>query len=610
MTTPTAPNSLPRNLWALLLPLGLSAWALPPAASAESLDDLRGIVRVEHTRSFSDVENLAFTVKTAPPVAVVLPKGKSPSDLIASVYGFGGSDSPEAYQLMQRRILALNGATDTTTLKAGKILVPDLPILTSKSASGMESEAPLVKNASGKVDYKVVATGDLRSAYSKPITIANQLSKSLTYSRLDNFSAHEAARIIAEARKENRDVDGGTEAGIELGASPAGCADPSVEVLSPEERTEVAAAIGGTQDQTERYLFILDTGWPTVEDQARALQHLRRIFDAVRSAIQLPTTAAPRFPSAISPSTFLPLNHVHACMISRSLREFIALDNAERIKVIYLPLRPGQVAANDLFREIISLDSLIAALGQEVFQRAPSDKEIVVAKEFSQLALGTLKAFKEPWQAGDDVVRIYEPLIRGLLSVLNTYARISPVTSPGASKVDARFWLSLSWNFTKFAAPPSLPTTKNYMVFAAAGNDRQDFILGDRLFASEAASGTRVFAVMNSDEKQGTLTCNSALFQKLWDEPNVSSNIGAFPGRLALDATYPCPGPGGGTSFSTPRLAWLTAASDVASRAEDGNWPKALSLRLVKGREKVAGYPTAAPIRVKKLFAIQQESHQ
>lgn len=595
-----------RHQWALLLPVGACTLFAAPTADAEPLDDLVGIVRVEHTRSFSDVDNLAFTLQTAPPVAIQLPQGSSPSQLIRRVYGFGATDSPEAYRLMESRILQLNSASDATRLPAGTVFVPDLPVLTSQSAASMESTGPLVRNPSTVIGARVPETPKFRRfAYTQPIKIGRPIAQSLAYLRLERYSANEAARIIAEAAKQNRGVAGGIEAGIQLAANPTDCAGASAEVLLSEERSAIATALSGATDQTERYLFIPDTGWPTLDDQVQSLQSMRRILDAVRSALRVQVSTLSRFDPTVLSTAFVPASHVHACMISRSLREFISLDKGKRIRIVFLPLRPGQVSARELFSELIELDQLILALGGDQFARTPSADEIRLAREFAREALAKLPALKEPWAAGDDVVRMYEPLISGLLRILDTYARISPVVAPGMSKVDARFWVSLSWNFTKFAATPSLPSSGNYMVFAAAGNDKQDFVVGRRLFASEATSGRRVFAVMNNDEKVGALTCNSALFATLWDGENSDSNIGSFPGRLDTTSSLPCPGLGGGTSFSTPRLAWLTIASDVRSRANDLNWPKTLSLRLLKSREKVDGDPYAAPIRVKKLFFSQ-----
>lgn len=574
-------------------------------AYAESLDDLAAIVSVEQTRSFGDVERLETTLQTAPLVTVKLPRGRSPSQLIKRVYGFGASDSKDAYDLVESRILELNRASNPTRLLAGKVLVPDLPVLTSQSPESMSTTGPVVRNRSPVVGIEARATSDFpRFAYSKPIKITSPIAKSLTYTRIDRYPAVEAARIVAESADKKVRVVAGIEAGIQLAANPADCNDPSVQVLSTDERNAIAKALSGPADQTERYVFVLDTGWPTLDDQLRSLYIMRRILDSVRARLRLPPSALSRFDPAVQSSEFVPTSHVHACMISRALREFTELDKEGRIKVVFLPLRPGQAKAREFFREVIELDQLIIAIGGELFASSPSAQEIPLAKEFADQALARLPALKETWAAGDDVVRIYEPLISGLVRVLDTYARIYPVAAPGMTKIDARFWLSLSWNFTKFAATPALPSSPNYMVFAATGNDGQDFVARRRLFASEAASGWRVFAVMNSDQKLGTLTCKSALYGALWDE-NMYTNIGSFPGRLGTMVSQPCPGTGGGTSFSTPRLAWLAAVSDVVSRANDLNWPKTLSLRLLKSREKVAGDPYAAPIRVLKLFASQ-----
>ena len=599
----STPNPHAHRLSVALCSLGLVAFR----AHAESLDDLAGIVRVEHTRSFSDVDRLAYTVQTSPTATVQVSSGTAPSELIMRVYGFGASNSRDAYNLMESRILELNRASSPTKLPAGKVFVPDLPMLTSRSVAATDSASPVVRNPSAVVGIDAHGAAKFQGfAYAKPIKIGSPIGQSLTYTRLDRHSASEAARIIAEAAKQNQNVAAGIEAGIQLAANPTDCSEPSAEVLSTAERNAIGAALNGATDQTERYLFVLDTGWPTQEDQVRSMQLLRRILDTTRSAVRLPASALSRFDPAIQPEAFVPMSHAHACMISRAMREFVALDKSGRIKTVFVPLRLGQTPSRDFFREIIELDQLIIALGGELFARSPAADEIALAKQFASVALSQLKALKEPWAAGDDVVRVYEPLISGLLRILDAYARINPVVTQGMMpKVDARFWLSLSWNFTKFAAAPSLPTSDNYMVFAAAGNDKQDFVVGHRLFASEATIGKRVFAVMNHDEKLGILTCNSALFATLWDEENSDSNIGSFPGRLGMITSQLCPGPGGGTSFSTPRLAWLTAASDAASRAKDVNWQKTLSVRLLKSREKVEADPNAAPIRVLKLFSSQ-----
>jgi hypothetical protein len=575
-------------------------WTFAHAANGESLDNLSAIVRVEHSRSFSDISSLAFTVRTAPSVAVQIPSGSSPSQLIKQSYGFGATDSPEAYKLVESQILRLNRAADETKLTAGRVLIPDMPVLTSRISSQYPAPVPLVKNSSPIV--RVTTANFKKFAYSQPIKISAPITQALNYSRLDVYRAEDAARIQVEAEELGRPATIGAEAGIALAASSGDCSAPAVSVLTEKERQSIEVAIRQRTDATERYLVILDTGWPTYKEQLQSLGQLRRILDVTRAALKLSTLAPSRFNPQVEEKAFVPTSHEHACMISRSLGEFVSLDDKKSVNVIFLPLRPGQFLSRDLFREIIELDQVLVSLGGERFSRSARPDELKLAADFAEEAMSQLPALKETWAPNDDVVRVYEPLISGLLRIIDTYASINPTIAPGFPKVDARFLISLSWNFTKFATPPSLPASSHYMIFAAAGNDQQDFVAARKLFASEAAVGRRVFAVMNSDENLGHLICNSAHFASLWSNENLDSNIASFPGRLSPSELQSCPGPGGGTSFSTPRLAWLAAASDIASRASDLNWQKTLGMRLTSSREKVEADPRAAPIRPIKLF--------
>lgn len=568
--------------------------------NAESLDNLMAIVKVEQSRSFGDIARLEKTLKSAPLAQAQLLPGSSPSELIKNTYGFGSSDSKEAYELIERRILDLNNAPSPTRLRAGRVIVPDLPILTSRSVEAFQRAEITVRNSSRPIP--VDPDAPYQFSYAESLSINHPIKDTLVYDRVELYSASEAVSLIEEARSSGSELSSGMEVGIQLSSKSEDCAKSPSSVLSKEDKHVISNALKVPVDNTERYVVVLDTGWPTFEHMQRSLKIMHAIFDKVKRGIRLPDDAITRGNKISSSRNFSLPSHSHACMIHRSLQEFVELDQGERIKLVLLPLRPGQEGSRDLFREIIELDQVIQSLGG-LFHSSPSPYQINSAKEFAEKALTKLPALTDTWAAGDDVVRIYEPIISGLIRIFDVYTRIDPGVVPGEIKVDARFWLSLSWNFTRFEVPPALPLSDSYMVFAAAGNDGQDFVAARRLFASEATMGWRVFAVMNSDPKVGGLTCQSALFQGLWSEGDLANNIGSFPGHLDGDPTHPCPGSGGGTSFSTPRLAWLAAASDTASKAKASKWTKTISLRLLKSREKVSGDPHAAPIRVAKLFA-------
>lgn len=573
---------------------------------AESLDDLGAIVRTEHTRSFNDTKRLEFSIKTAPLVQIEMPPGGSPSQMIKDHYGFGISNSKESYQLVESRILKINGVSSATQFPSGIALVPDLPTLTSQVPNSDKSIGPTVTNKSplSHIEHEEKENFSF-IGYEKQLIIPGKIENSLVYTRVDRYSATDAARILNETGGQNSNIGVGFEMGIQLSQRDGDCQNESAKVLSNAEKEALQKAIKLNQDKTERYLVVLDTGWPSFEDQVYSLQHMRNIFDVVRKSIRVDDESISKFSPKIHSLDFIPLDHQHACMISNALKEFSSLDKDNRIKILFVPIRPGQARSRELFREILEIDQLISSKGDQLFSRKPSKEEIQLSKEIAKKAIDNLPALQWSWKTGDDVVRVYEPLISGLIRIFDTYAGEKPQDEPGFTDIDARFWLSFSWNFTKFAARPSLPQGDNYMVFAATGNDGKDFFSENRLYAREAISGRRVFAVMNSDHEIGKLTCKSAIYTELWHGENIA-NVGSFPGRLGTTSNQLCPGAGGGTSFSTPRVAWIAAASDVSQRANNLVWPLELSSRLLKGREKIKEDPLSAPIRILKVFSNNQ----
>jgi len=160
--------------------------------------------------------------------------------------------------------------------------------------------------------------------------------------------------------------------------------------------------------------------------------------------------------------------------------------------------------------------------------------------------------------------------------------------------------INVSWNFTKYAAPPDIPVSHNSIFVVATGNDNIDFVRSEREFASEAVNSRRVIAVMNSDRNNGRSTCDTAFFGALWEEPYKDKAIVSYPGKLDGHAGVSCPGAGGGTSFSAPRVAWLAAAA--SPNIDPATWINAVSARIIQSRTRVADDIHAAPLDIKKLF--------
>ncbi|BAU74403.1 hypothetical protein [Metapseudomonas furukawaii] len=583
--------------------LMISLLAFCSGAHSEPQSELSSIVWVPQTRSFSDVDRLRSTLDLAPVVEINNPPGRSPSELIRRQYGFGISDSQEAYSAIEAKVLSLNGAKEATLFPAGKIIIPDIPKMTSTRPSESEASWPVARNNSKIIRSFTSYPFDSPSiAYTKPITISNPIQESLNYGRIDRYSATDAAQLISRAAEAGESIVAGSEAEVQISSNSTDCDNPSQKVLSEDDREIISRAISESTTNIERYLIIVDTGWPNYEQQALSLQAIRRIFNEVRTSLKVPENGISKFKESLPEGSFSSPTHPHACMIYQSLIEFTSIDKKNTIKIVYIPLRPGQPGAKDYFRELLELDFIIQAKGHALYTNSPSNGVLESARAYADKALKEITALKEPWSTGDDVVRIFEPVTSGLIRVFDAYTKIDDVSRPGQPMVHARFWISLSWNFTKYSAAPSLPSSSAYLVFVAAGNDQTDFVASRRLFASEAAMGYRVFTVMNSDESSGGLTCKSARINNIWNEQNIDSNIASFPGRLSNAPSSICPGSGGGTSFSTPRLAWISAATDISFENHNEYWPKALSKRLLKSRTKVESDPNAAPISIKLLF--------
>jgi hypothetical protein len=616
-------------------------------AAAEPLNDLEAIVAIEQTRSYDDLPRLKASLQLAPLVTMSNPPGSSMADFILKEYGVAQAQAGSAYALLQDRLLTINGIQDPAQFPSGIILGPDMPPLVSGKAAvhgalrdsalpyariersvraetdAVSASAPIANRrltatpvvARSTSELQVIsrdelprisrpplpATEQLR-VYRKRIVLSGDAAGALHYRRVDIYPAADGIQIAERARALESPVSVGMEVGLRLAGAGDTCDLASVSLLQAPDRRLIEQSLAREATKRKRMVLVLDTGWPTHVDQVESLTLLRTIFDDVRRAMRINAGDVKAFDARLAAREFVPLGNHHACLIRSALQEFRELDRGRRIDLAYMPLRPGQPRSRELFREIIELNQLIRMLGADLFARSPNKAELAAAAAFADKGMADLKALKDQWPENDDTVRIYEPLISGLLRLLDTYSRIDAVSAPGIAPVDARFWLSLSWNLTRFAAAPALPSSFSYMVFAAAGNDGVDFVRQQRMYASEVINTRRVVAVMNSDETSGTLTCGSASFNDVWLRGNADKAIVAFPGRLSRDGGAPCPGVGGGTSFSTPRLAWLAAVADLSSADGDTAWIAERYASLAQRRRQIAGKPDAAPISIEDIL--------
>jgi hypothetical protein len=585
---------------------GVLLWLLcfVAVAQADPLGAPQAIVSVYQTRSYADIPLLRDSLRVTPSVLVEDPANKTISELVRSRYGITAFQSIAAYELLESRLLDLNGAVHAKQFPHGPVLIPDLPRLTSHPPPPNKTIQAALRNKSAfsfpaAISLPSDTAARMTPAYQQPLEAD---ADAISFNRIDIYPEAQAREIVKMARERNIPVSAGFEIGVQLATSIGGCDVASAHVLSAEQKALLAESLSTAPLAGKHFLFILDTGWPTHEEQLSSLRSLRHILDTVRTAIRVGPSDLPRFSDAIAPDEFRAPEHSHACMIDRSLQEFRALDRNKRIQLVFLPLRTGQPRSTDLFREILQIGSLISQKGEALFSSTPTRVQIDHARLFADTALSEIEALKMPWRADEDVVRIYDLLFTWLIRILDTYARIDATVLPGFAASDMRYLLSLSWNLTAFTPAPTLPASPTYMVFAAAGNDRADFVRQQRMLASQAINNRSIVAVMNSDETSGASTCNSAGFSGLWRREHADKSIVSFPGRLSPAPDARCPGSGGGTSFSTPRLAWITAVASITQPLDSAIWTAEMSARLARSRLTVND-PGSAPVSIEKLLA-------
>src|SRR5690606_14523085 len=121
------------------------------------------------------------------------------------------------------------------------------------------------------------------------------------------------------AKALNIPVSAGFEIGVQLATDTGSCDVTSAHVLSAEQKAFLEQSLSTVPPAGQRFLFILDTGWPTHEEQLSSLRSLRHILDTVRAAARVGTSDLARFSATLLSGEFTAPEHGHACMIDRSL---------------------------------------------------------------------------------------------------------------------------------------------------------------------------------------------------------------------------------------------------------------------------------------------------
>lgn len=487
-----------------------------------------------------------------------------PNDTLSAIvqrhFNASRSWTPAVYDALVEQIKLANRLANDTDLKPGPLTVPDLPRTgkSQPSASNLLNALPKIST----LDLGAKAWDSSKKALvgTPIVSDAGRLGSNLV------MQIREVPMAEAQAYAAPADEDVPTQfryaalrvpLTAELSAEAA--AAPTANTCPPLE-SALAAVLSGTP-RTQATVVVLDDAWPDNSEFLKARDFVVNASKLIRAQFKLdgatPMTGdidalknmtSTSFPSGIAP---YPAVQTHAAAIKTSLRDFSCNDRGRGVNVIYLPMGSAQDGAQPLLREILYL-AYLARIKSNNFSAdlvwAPPLKDHVdIARSFAAKAFaaekGKISPFLSPFKPGASSSLVTDQaLIEQLAFFLRLYS--DATQSP--------HFLSMSWTARELAWQIYFPEYSYGLMLAAAGNTETVNVHEKRVqFAYRSTNPGDVIAVENSDS--ANYLCSSSRFTQAEDVDVLG--VG-YPGEIA--DTKLC-----GSSFSTPRVAWLLAAREA-----------------------------------------------
>ena len=565
----------------LLTLIGLSE-RLP--AQSTALVQIR--INAAYDDSYDGTTQLRELLPYLPARQITVSSGTTVSGVIAFQYGFGASDLPRTYAIVEADILRRNGNINPVQLRPGKLFIPLLPKWALAKPNPSKSLNYVPKLEIWNTYSRPQRAGIAEDLWAAPKVTSTAEGQRTAYgsSIAADFTVTGFPELLDQGRRAAREVI--EELRVPESVLPAFLAKFKVaSAFDYRMRVRLASAMDGSRSASdgqqpasslhqvltdsehafirdfladsaarEVVLLVADTGWPDDATYRESRAALRHMFDVVRSANKLGSSWRPpdkAFQEPINP---------HCKQISQALTEFRNLDRSGKVKVIYVPLLPEQDSAA-LLRELLEIyflqNQMGTNLGLDSVDSLPADVRTQAKKEAARI----VSKLQPSWTSSD--VTSDEAIISAYLSLLNLYSQ----------QTNRPSFLSESWTLPNRALIVQYPDPLAGLVVAAAGNERGlDFVTNERDFAERCARHKDTIAVIGLDQS-GNLQCDSSATAGML---NSVMAVG-FDGQVT---TGVC-----GTSFATPRVAWLLAAAETKDSGYIiPTWENALYQRITAGR--------------------------
>jgi hypothetical protein len=514
--------------------------------------------------------------------------GGSLSQLIADEYGFGRTNAPAAYDVVEARIRALNNIDDPTKIPANRpLLIPDIPPMALQRPNRRNSANDIPKLSEIGLKQETI-TGSAYDAALGAFTKRPRISA----------ATRPAAKFVEQYRwvpltqarglvMQTTEIAPVTTANVRwtVKFGNEGVATGDVSPFSVAESDRLKTLLSAAKKQMP-ILIILDDSWPSDEEFRRSRDFFLSALPTVRNTNKW-KLGAPRFSAAFKAAkgtsypkvrgSFEPLP-LHSHDIVRSLSPLKALEPADgRVQVIFVPMFRAQTYADELLTELVHFDQLVHAPGSRLVDGVATD-QIALKRKFAE---DIVKSISDKIQ--DDLLFSDQSLIEAVLWFGAVYSRESrrPV------------FFSFSWITKEEDLHVEMPQALYGVPVVAAGNEGAvDWHAGScETTSSHTAYKFRrqlvirskwpadVVGVMNVAPDGGP-DCDSSLLE-------VSPGIGAlaYSGRVS--------GKTCGTSFAAPRVAWFLAAREalrpqLQSPDDVTNWQIALRDEIASMRTQTA----------------------
>jgi hypothetical protein len=485
---------------------------------------------------------------------VVKPKDNIQT-IVSKLFRIGPNATPAEYQKLERRVVERNGLVSGDEITAGQHLV--LPDLAPKQYKEPNPSNPFY--------------GQPRVSMGPPLA---EVKAGRAYS-LDKFAFTAIPKITDKRRKASpyvvqwrwvpesiakQEVSNSTAV---LKTSPMSGDifirfEDQEHTSGPLEEIQpdvdyLKALLARRRPEHQVVLFVLDDSWP---DQNTFLESRDFFIDAGNQIRKYFHLGPPEWDvnlRAQNIETSFPCDQdgrgCHARRVGASLNPFTGISS--KVKVVYLPLFLEQKWSSELWHEILLLTNTADGKHDSLEDNEDTQTDIIDAAR--KRADELIQQF--PKVVTKDLAHTDQSAVTSLLKFAGLYAR----------STRHPYFISMSWTVPKYSFDfgPD-PDTMGVSV-AAVGNDPKVDIMKEKVLLAYRAKDFPgdVLAVMNV-HPDGKTDCSSSWSNKANEDVYGLAYSGFLPDNSC------------GTSFSTPRVAWLLALreayNDPVNTDDCQNW--------------------------------------